>query len=201
MQDFNLRSFRDFVLFALAIVGIIILSSDVFAANINPPTPLNNCWEFVACGSYTDVVINSDDNKETCAIVGLDYNISDSNSIIIEIFQGGINSDRHHYFIYNSESESVGLYNYYFEMSKDTVPTYILCTGYNPALAKGDYTTAKTALLDRWFSTTEIVHTTTKEYEEVLTDNDISRYLFGSILALMAIAIIYFSIYSIIKGR
>lgn len=200
LDNFNLRSFRDFVLFALVIIGVILLSSNVFSANILPPTPVNNCWNFIACESYTDANINSDDNKEICIISNLTTEHSDTNAIIIEIYQGGVNSDRHHYFIYNTDSANAGIRDYFFEMSKDTAPTYVLCSMYNP-LELEHYTAGKLEIIDRWMSTTNITHTTTKNYLEILDDDNISKYLFGVILSLIAIAIIYFSIYSIIKGR
>lgn len=177
MENFSLKNFRYFVLLAISIIGIILLSSNVFSANILPPTPVNNCWDFVACESYLDATINPEDDKEICIISNLTNSHSDTNAIIIEIFQGGVNSDRHQYFIYNEGSASAGVRDYFFEMSKDTAPTYILCSMYNP-LQTGHYTTGKLYIIDRWMSTTEIEHTTTKEYTN-LPANTTNPFILG----------------------
>ena len=188
MENFSLKNFRDFVFLAISIIGIILLSSNVFAANILPPTPLHNCWDFIACESYTDANINSDDNKEICIISNLTTSHSDTNAIIIEIYQGGVNSDRHHYFIYNTDSANAGIRDYFFEMSKDTAPTYILCSMYNP-LQTGHYTAGKLGIIDRWMSTTEIEHTTTKEYTNLIAD-DTNWFMYGITLFMFIIGLL-----------
>jgi hypothetical protein len=188
MENFSLKNFRDFVLLAIAITGIILLSSNVFAANILPPTPLNNCWDFVACESYLDATTNPEDDKEICIISNLTISHSDTNAIIIEILQGRVNSDSPHYFIYNDGSAAAGVRDYFFEMSKDTAPTYILCSMYNP-LQTGHYTAGKLGIIDRWMSTTEIEHTTTKEYTNLIAD-DTNWFMYGITLFMFIIGLL-----------
>lgn len=136
--------------------------------------PKTMCWNSIECDTYQSAKPSSP-VTEVCAINGLMVEGSTTGVILIEVIQGGANSDRDYSFIANRDSISI-INEVHFEMSEETTPTYILCHAYDTQLAAtGGYEAGRVGLINFWMSTS-----TSKErdYEKaIIVMPDINFYV------------------------
>lgn len=134
----------------------------VFAMPYIYPGPM--CWDNITCNNYA-YETPSNPETEVCAINGLMIEGSPTEAILIEVIQGGANSDRDFSFIVGRTSV-MNLDRISFEMSEETTPTYILCHIYDVQLAEtGDYEAGKAGLINFWMSTST---STERDYEKAI---------------------------------
>lgn len=139
---------------------------------IYPAPPI--CWENITCDTYTQSTPGSP-VTEVCAINNIIVDGAPRETILIEVIQGGANSDRDFSFIANRDSVLVTNF-VYFEMSEETTPTYILCHAYEVGLAgTGGYEAGKAGLLNFWMSTST---STERDYNKaIIVMPDINFYM------------------------
>lgn len=141
------------------IIAILLM---VFATPYIYPGPM--CWDNIDCAIYTHAT-PSEPGTEVCAINGLMIEGSTTGVILIEVIQGGANSDRDFSFIADATSV-MNLDRISFEMSEETTPTYILCHAYDVQLATtGGYEAGKAGLINFWMSTST---STERDYEKAI---------------------------------
>lgn len=144
----------------------------VFATPYIYPGPM--CWDNIDCKIYTHAT-PGEPVTEVCAINGLMIDGSTTGVILIEVIQGGANSDRDFSFIADASS-LMNLDTISFEMSEETTPTYILCHAYDFTLsATGGYEAGKIGLINFWMSTST---STERDYEKaIIVMPDINFYM------------------------
>lgn len=126
--------------------------------------PAQLCWEDIVCDTYANATPISP-VTEICSIRTLKVEEIPTEAILIEVIQGGANSDRDYSFIANRDSISI-INEVYFEMSEETTPTYVLCHVYDSQLAAtGDYEAGKTGLMNFWMSTST---STERDYNKAI---------------------------------
>lgn len=126
--------------------------------------PASICWEGIICDKYTPLTPSSP-VTEVCGIRNITVDKVPTGAILIEVIQGGANSDRDYSFIANRDSILI-TNTIYFEMSEETTPTYILCHAYNSQLAAtGGYEAGKAGLINFWMSTS---NSTERDYEKAI---------------------------------
>lgn len=134
----------------------------VFATPYIYPGPM--CWDNINCNIYTHATPGKP-VTEVCAINGLMIEGSTTGVILIEVIQGGANSDRDFSFIVDPSSV-MNLDTISFEMSEETTPTYILCHVYDPGTsATGGYEAGKMGLINFWMSTST---STERDYNKAI---------------------------------
>jgi hypothetical protein len=141
------------------IIAILLM---VFATPYIYPGPM--CWDNINCNIYTHAT-PGEPATEVCAINGLMIEGSTTGVILIEVIQGGANSDRDFSFIADATSVK-NLDTISFEMSEETTPTYILCHAYDFTLsATGGYEAGKIGLINFWMSTST---STERDYKKAI---------------------------------
>lgn len=126
--------------------------------------PETACWNGITCDTYIQETPSSP-VTEVCTIDNISTDGSPTEVILIEVIQGGANSDRDYSFIANKDSIS-HIKKVYFEMSEETTPTYILCHAYDAGLSTtGGYEVGKVGLIDFWMSTST---STERDYNKAI---------------------------------
>jgi hypothetical protein len=151
------------------IIAILLM---VFAMPYIYPGPM--CWDNIDCAIYTHAT-PSEPGTEVCTIRNLTVEEVPTEVILIEVIQGGANSDRDYSFIANRDSIAK-VQKIDFEMSEETTPTYILCHVYDPGTAAtGGYEAGKMGLINFWMSTST---STERDYEKaIIVMPDINFYM------------------------
>lgn len=126
--------------------------------------PKSLCWDNINCKTYANAKPSSP-VTEVCEINGIIVDGTPKGVILIEVIQGGANSDRDYSFIANRDS-ILTVNKIYFEMSEETTPTYILCHVYDFQLAAtGGYEAGKEGLINFWMSTST---STERDYNKAI---------------------------------
>lgn len=136
--------------------------------------PASLCWDSITCNTYKNMIPSSP-VTEVCAINNIMIDETKTGVILIEVIQGGANSDRDYSFIADRDS-IVNINKVYFEMSEETTPTYILCHAYDERLsATGGYEAGKAGLINFWMSTST---STERDYNKaIIVMPDINFYM------------------------
>lgn len=154
----------------IAILLMVFATPYIYPASTHAPM----CWVNIICNKYTNSTPSSP-VTEVCTIDHILVDGSPTGVILIEVIQGGANSDRDYSFIANRDSISI-INQAYFEMSEETTPTYILCHAYDVGTAAtGGYEAGKAGLINFWMSTST---STERDYDKaIIVMPDINFYM------------------------